>query len=140
LSRLIQYAKVVVPLAIAATLAFSSSTSAVARQTESANRADTATDLEGGKHLYRKYCGQCHALTAALAAGFGSGRGLGTQGGPGFDNLRVPFNLSFLAITEPFIGHEILFHKMTLAQVRKVSEYVAAVTKHHTVLAQPIDG
>jgi len=95
---------------------------------------------ETGKGLYRKYCGQCHALTVALAAGFGSNNGLGTNGGPSFDHLRVPFKLSFLAIEQPFIGHEVLAHKMTWTQVKKVSTFVATSTEHHPVLAQFTDG
>ncbi len=35
----------------------------------------TPSQLEIGKQLYRKYCGQCHALIAALAAGFGIRQG-----------------------------------------------------------------
>jgi hypothetical protein len=96
--------------------------------------------LKTGKRLYRKYCGQCHALTAALAAGFGSGNGLGTDGGPSFNDLRVPFNLSVLAVTQPFIGHEVIVHKMNWIQIRQVSEFVATVTKQHSVLALPTDG
>src|SRR5205085_2756071 len=99
-----------------------------------------ATKLETGKRLYRKYCGQCHALTVALAAGFGSNNGLGTDGGPSFDTLRVPFNLSVLAVTQPFIGHERLVHKMTWTEVKEVSRFVETVTKRHSVLARPIDG
>ena len=102
------------------------------------NGAPVATNT--GKQLYRKYCGQCHALRAALAAGFGSDNGLGTNGGPSFDKLRVPFNLSVLAVTQPFIGHEMLVHKMTWVQIQKVSKYVASVTRKHSVVAQKIDG
>jgi hypothetical protein len=98
------------------------------------------TKLETGKRLYRKYCGQCHSLTVALAAGFGSNNGLGTDGGPSFDTLRVPFNLSVLAVTQPFIGHERLVRKMTWTQVVEVSRFVETVTKRHSVLAQNIDG
>jgi hypothetical protein len=99
-----------------------------------------ATGLETGKRLYRKYCGQCHALRVALAAGFGSNNGLGTDGGPSFDTLRVPFNLSVLAIRQPFIGHERLVHKMTWTEVKEVSTFVETVTRRHAVLAQQIDG
>jgi mono/diheme cytochrome c family protein len=98
------------------------------------------TKQQTGKQLYRKYCGQCHALTAALAAGFGSGNGLGTNGGPSFDHLRVPFNLSVLAVTQPFIGHEVIVHKMKWAQIREVALFVQAATKKHSVVAQNIDG
>ncbi len=102
--------------------------------------AGASTNLETGKRLYRKYCGQCHALTTALAVGFGTTNGLGTNGGPSFDNLRVPYNLSVLAVTQPFIGHEVLFHKMTWTQIKEVSTFVATATKHHSLHAQPTDG
>ena len=100
----------------------------------------TPTKLELGKRLYRKYCGQCHALSTALAAGFGTENGLGTNGGPNLDFLRVPYKLSILSVTLPFIGHEVLVHKMKWAQTTLVSAYVAAVTKNHDILAQPVDG
>ena len=100
----------------------------------------SVTNFTRGKQLYRKYCGQCHALNAALAAGFGSNNGLGTNGGPSFDNLRVPFSLSVLAVKQPFIGHEVLIRKMTWAQVTAVAAFIANVTKHHPVLAQFTDG
>jgi mono/diheme cytochrome c family protein len=100
----------------------------------------TATKLENGKRLYRKYCGQCHVLTVALAAGFGSDNGLGTDGGPSFDNLRVPFRLSILAVSQPFIGHERIAHKMTWDELKEVSTFVQTATKHHKVLAQDVDG
>ena len=64
------------------------------------------SQLLNGKRLYREYCGQCHALSAALAAGFGnSGGGLGENGGPSFNNLRVPYAYSVEAVTEPTGGH-----------------------------------
>jgi hypothetical protein len=95
--------------------------------------------LKGGKLLYRRYCGQCHALQAALAAGFGSENGLGENGGPSFDPLRVPFNLSVVAVTTPFAGHEVVLSKMTFTEVKQVANYIAVVTKKHRALAQPID-
>jgi hypothetical protein len=95
--------------------------------------------LSGGKQLYRKYCGQCHALSAALAAGFGSDKGLGLNGGPSFNRLRVPFNLSIVAVTTPFAGHEVVFSKLTWGEVTQVAKYVAVATRNHRALAQPID-
>ena len=91
-----------------------------------------------GKRLYRTYCGQCHALAAALAAGFGTENGLGTNGGPSFDELRVPFNLSMISLTQTFAGHEVLYNTITLDQVKQISTYVATVTKHHPLLAKSI--
>ena len=98
------------------------------------------TKQQTGKQLYRKYCGQCHALVQALAAGFGSNNGLGQDGGPSFDTLRVPFNLSVVAVTTPWAGHEVVNSKMTWTEVKQVANYVQIVTKDHRGLAQPIDG
>jgi mono/diheme cytochrome c family protein len=103
--------------------------------------APASAKLEGQK-LYRKYCGQCHALKAARAVGFGTGKkkGFGEDGGPSFDTLRVPYNLSVQAVMVPWAGHEIISHKMTWSQVKEVADYVATVTRAHKRLAQPIDG
>jgi mono/diheme cytochrome c family protein len=96
--------------------------------------------LEIGKQLYRKYCGQCHALTEALAVGSGSYHGLGTDGGPSFNNLDVPFALSIDAVTEQFGGHELVVEKISWAQLRQVSSFVALATKTHPYLARISDG
>lgn len=125
-------------IAAAAMLLFAPATFAVDSGRALDSPAPSA--METGKRLYRKYCGQCHSLTVALAAGFGSNNGLGTDGGPSFETLRVPFNLSVLAITQPFIGHERLVHKMTWRQIKEVSTFVQTATKHHAVLAHNIDG
>jgi mono/diheme cytochrome c family protein len=127
-------------LAVGAALASASAGYAVG--TGDADRATRAApNLTLGKRLYRRYCGQCHALTQALAAGFGSANnGLGEDGGPSFDTLRVPFNLSVVAVTTPFAGHEIVNEKMTWTEVNQVAEYVQTATRHHKGLAQPIDG
>jgi mono/diheme cytochrome c family protein len=93
-----------------------------------------------GKQLYRKYCGQCHALSQALAAGFGSDKGLGTDGGPSFNNLKVPYNLSIVAVTEQFGGHELVVKRMTWDQLRQVSSFVAVATKTNPYLARISDG
>ena len=102
--------------------------------------AAAPTMLELGKRLYRKYCGQCHALTPALAVGFGTTSGLGTNGGPSLDILRVPYKLSVLSITLPFIGHEEIVHKMKWDQIELVSKYVEVVTRKNEILAQFNDG
>jgi mono/diheme cytochrome c family protein len=98
------------------------------------------TQLEIGKQLYRKYCGQCHALIAALAAGFGSDKGLGTDGGPSFNNLRVPYNLSIVAVTEQFGGHELVVKKMTWDQLGQVAKFVQIATAKNPYLARISDG
>jgi hypothetical protein len=96
--------------------------------------------LELGKQLYRKYCGQCHALTEALAVGSGSYHGLGTDGGPSFNNLDVPFGLSIDAVTEQFGGHETVVKKINWPQLKQVSSFVAVATKTHPYLARISDG
>ncbi len=96
-------------------------------------------DLVAGKKDYRIYCGQCHALAAALAAGFGGVNKFGQDGGPSFDNLRVSFAISVDAITESFSGHEIIIKKMTWKQIHDVSAFVAAATKTHPYPARLID-
>jgi mono/diheme cytochrome c family protein len=101
--------------------------------------ATPAPGLRGGKQLYRQFCGQCHALTAALAAGFGSDNGLGRDGGPSFNSLRVPFNMSIVAVTTPFAGHELVFTKLTWSELNQVATFIAVVTKDHIALAKPID-
>lgn len=91
----------------------------------------TKPDLVVGKELYREYCGECHALSAALAAGFGSTNGLGQFGGSSFDNLRIPFDLSVAAVTEGTAGHEVLATKINQAQLHEVAAYLAVATEHN---------
>jgi hypothetical protein len=98
------------------------------------------TTLSAATQLYRKYCGQCHALKSALAAGFGTLNGLGTNGGPSFNNLRISAPLCVLALTVPFIGHEILVRKLNWSQIEELSRYLATVTKNHPVAGLPTDG
>jgi mono/diheme cytochrome c family protein len=93
-----------------------------------------------GKAIYRKYCGNCHALKEALAAGFGSNNGLGQDGGPSFNDLRVPAGLSISAVTEQFGGHELVVKKMTWQQIYDVAAFVALATKNHPYLARVSDG
>ena len=96
--------------------------------------------LAVGKQLYRKYCGQCHALTEALAVGSGGFHGLGQDGGPSFNDLDVPYALSVDAVTGQFGGHEIVMTRMTWPQIREVSSFIALATKAHPYLARISDG
>jgi mono/diheme cytochrome c family protein len=105
-----------------------------------AGEPSAASRIESGKKLYRKYCGQCHALGAARAVGFGSNRGLGKDGGPSFNNLRVPYTLSVSLMMQASNGHERIVHRLKFAQIRDVATYLAAATKNHTHLAQATDG
>jgi mono/diheme cytochrome c family protein len=91
--------------------------------------------------LYREYCGQCHALAAALSAGFGSGKNnLGANGGPSFNNLRVPYATSITAIAEPTGGHEIVQTKISWKQLTEVATYLAKVTAGNPIPAFSTDG
>jgi len=101
-----------------------------------------ATVLPGsGEGLYRKYCGSCHALSAALSAGFGANRtGIAANGGPSLNNVRVPYSYTIEAITEPTGGHEQVQNKIGMAQLRKVALWLAQVTKRNPLPALPTDG
>jgi len=99
-------------------------------------------DFATGRKLYREFCGKCHALDAALAAGFGSGTkfGFGEYGGPSFNPLRVPYAFSVTAVAQPTGGHEKVKAKMTSKQVHMVAAWIARVTRNHPVPAKPTDG
>ena len=103
--------------------------------------ATTVTSAaQTGREVYRQYCGQCHALKVALAAGFGQGGRLGTYGGPSFNQLRVPYAMSIQAVTEPTGGHERVTKKIDQRQLVTVARYIATVTRDHPVPAFPTDG
>jgi mono/diheme cytochrome c family protein len=104
--------------------------------------APKSDDLATGRQLYRKFCGQCHALSAANAAGFGSNNsnGLGDLGGPSFNELRVPYSFSVTAVVEPTGGHEVVKKRITTKQLRAVATYIAKVTRNHPVPAFPTSG
>lgn len=95
--------------------------------------AVTPARLEGGKKLYRKFCGQCHSLKEARAVGFGaaSANGPGELGGPSFNPLRVTAQQCLLAITGVWDGHNKVMTLMTRDEIRLVGNYVQAATKDH---------
>ena len=99
--------------------------------------AATPAKLEPGKKLYKKFCGQCHALKEARAVGIGigatnkSGKGETDLAGPSFNELRVTAKQSMLAITGVWDGHGKVMTLMTHADIRMVSNYLQAATKDH---------
>jgi mono/diheme cytochrome c family protein len=95
----------------------------------------TPKALEAGRKLYRKYCGQCHALKAAKAVGFGQDK-LKTDPGPSLNNLRVPWNLCVSAIVLAIGGHETIQDKMSWKEIADVSTFVAKVTRGNKILAK----
>jgi mono/diheme cytochrome c family protein len=108
-----------------------------------AGTSGSATNIApvAGKQLYRKYCGQCHALAQALSAGFGNNKnGLGKDGGPSFNELRVPYAYSVNAVKEPTGGHEAVRTKISSKQLSTVATWVARVTNHNPIPALPTDG
>jgi len=132
-------------LVCAAVLCAAIATAIVASPSSSASKGQIGTvkpsPLIVGKSLYRRYCGQCHALSAALAAGFGNnGGGLGRDGGPSFNDLRVPFSYTIAAMTEPTGGHEIVSKRMKPSDLRAVATYLARVTIRNPLPALPTDG
>ena len=128
------------PLALIAASLFLAATATGALAARSAGEPSGESRLKSGKQLYRKYCGQCHALEEANAVGFGSNRGLGKEGGPSFNNLRVPYSLSVTLLMQASNGHERIVHKLKFAQIRDVATFLAAATKTHSHLALPTDG
>jgi hypothetical protein len=89
--------------------------------------------LDGGRTLYKKFCGQCHALKEAKAVGLGAAdkKGVGELGGPSFDPLRVTALQCQLAITGVWDGHSKVMTRMTRPQINLVSKWVEAATKDH---------
>lgn len=113
------------------------STGALAASTPAPVPVKPATAVQ----LYRQYCGQCHALAAALSAGFGSGKNnLGANGGPSFNNLRVPYATSVMAVAEPTGGHEVVKTRISWKQLTEVATYIAKTTAKNPIPALPTDG
>ena len=81
-----------------------------------------------GRKLYREFCGHCHALKAARAAGFGQPT---TEPGPSFNDVRVTYNRSINAIVESIAGHETISKEMTWQELKDVSRYVQIHTKRN---------
>ncbi len=109
--------------------------------TASPRASATTSELATARALYRQFCGKCHALAPALAAGFGSSKnGFGELGGPSFNELRVPYHYSITAVTIPTGGHEVVRRKITPKQLIRVATYIATVTKHNPIPALPTDG
>jgi mono/diheme cytochrome c family protein len=103
------------------------------------SRAESSTPAVNpivGQQLYRELCSQCHALSQALSAGFGSNNGLGQFGGPSFNNLKIPYDLAIVAVTEGFApaGHQLAVRRMTWTQLEDVAAWLAAATKNYPSL------
>ena len=62
------------------------------------------------------------------------------NGGPSFNNLKVPYNLSIVAVTEQFGGHELVVKRMTWSQLGQVASFVATATKNNPYTARVSDG
>lgn len=99
--------------------------------------AKTPPRLEPGRKLYKKFCGQCHALREAKAIGIGIGltgkvdKGQTDVAGPSFNELRVTKLQSMLAIQGVWDGHAKVITLLTHDDIRMVSEYVQAATRDH---------
>ena len=115
------------------------STRALATASPAATKA--TSELATGKQLYRQFCGKCHALAAALSAGFGSSKnGFGTLGGPSFNELSVPYSYSITAVTLPTGGHEVVRKRISAPQLKKVAAFIATTTRRNPIPAMPTDG
>jgi mono/diheme cytochrome c family protein len=123
---------------LAASAPWAAGSSAAAVPTVMATRS-TASIL--GRQLYRQYCGKCHALAPALAAGFGNDtNGVGRNGGPSFNDLRVSYAASVTAVTEPTGGHEKIRTLIPPKQLIVLATYIARVTSSHPIPALSTDG
>jgi mono/diheme cytochrome c family protein len=129
-------------LAVAAVLAVSAVASTGSLATGTRTAAPVEADLVTGRKLYRQFCGKCHALDAALSAGFGSSNklGFGEYGGPGFNALQVPYAVSVSAVTTPTGGHGKVRTRINAMQLHRVAAFIARVTRHNPVPAKPTDG
>src|SRR5262245_29634260 len=120
-------------------LAVPASQSSGAPTTATATKPLSPAKDVAGRIVYRKYCGQCHALEAANAVGFGQQK-LKTDPGPAFNRLRVPFKLSISAVVLSTIGgHETIQHRMRWQELYDVARWLDQVTKQHPVMAPGID-
>ena len=95
-----------------------------------------------GKKIYRQFCGQCHALKEANAVGFGSAKskGVGEDGGPSFNQLKISYAMCMASVTMLFGGHEKVIRKMTWTQIKDVAKYVQYSTRTHPIVAKFSDG
>lgn len=109
--------------------------------TSPASLRTTTNTSTVGRQLYRRYCGQCHALAAALAAGFGNNvQGVGRNGGPSFNELRVSYSASVNAVTEPTGGHEKIRTLIPPPQLIEIATYIARATRNNPIPALSTDG
>jgi hypothetical protein len=135
--RIAVFCSLAVALAVPAGHGLAARDSAAAPQRGAAAQAGAKlnpTQMAAGRKLYREYCGQCHALTAARAVGFGQDR-LKTDPGPSFNSLRVPYNLSVLAVVLSISGHETIQHKMSWKEILDVSRFLDQATRGNPILA-----
>ncbi len=100
--------------------------------------ATVPAKYEPGKKLYRKFCGQCHALKEARAVGFGSANkeGAGELGGPSFNPLKISAHLSVLAVLGTWDGHQKVVTLMTWKQINDVAEFIQVATRDHPHIAK----
>jgi mono/diheme cytochrome c family protein len=94
--------------------------------------AATPATMAKGRKLYRKFCGECHALKDARAVGFGDEKKK-TDPGPSFDELKVSWIRCVNAIVLSIAGHETITNEMTWQQIADVSVYVARITRDNTI-------
>jgi mono/diheme cytochrome c family protein len=127
----------VVSLALVLSFVAWTGSSASATSHDPAAQAQTTV----GRELYRTYCGKCHALAAALSAGFGNNtKTISGNGGPSFNDLRIPYSYSVDAVAEPTGGHELVSRKISSRELGTVASFIARATLHHPIPARPTDG
>jgi len=88
------------------------------------------------------FCRAGTALKEARAVGFGSAnkKGVGEDGGPSLDPLKVSYAMCLASVTMLFGGHEKVVRKMTWKQIKDVSKFVQYATRDHPIVAKYSDG
>ena len=114
----------------------------VSARSLSGSAAEDPAFMAEGKRIYRQFCGQCHALKEARAVGFGSAKqkGVGEDGGPSFNQLKISYAMTMASVTMLFGGHEKVIRKMTWPQLRHAARWIQIVTRDHPIVAKFSDG
>lgn len=107
--------------------------------TPSNKSAPVTGQVPPGEMLFRQDCSMCHALSAATFCCGGSNNGLGTNGGPSFNNLRISYGLTISTVFGDTDGHEALSKKLTWRQLTTIAKYLSAVTEHNAATPTPDD-
>ncbi len=66
--------------------------------------------------------------------------GVGEDGGPSFNPLKISYAMCMASVTMLFGGHEKVIRKMTWAQLKDVARFIQSATRTHPIVAKFSDG